>query len=77
MGGCLMMQTKSDPVKPNYVKPLYASEKDNIKLLIKRIMYAEGDHLDLNDKSVAYIKKTLFDLVSMFEVAQDCNGALK
>jgi hypothetical protein len=50
------------------VKPLFSEEKDTVRLLIKRILYAEGDHLKIDEKSVTYLKKVLFSILTLFEV---------
>lgn len=49
------------------VKPLYQDEKDVISQLITKIVYAEGDHIDVSQKSVKFLKSQLKKIVSKFE----------
>ena len=49
---------------------LFKDEKDKIMQLIKRILYAEGDHLKLQDESVKYLKNSIYKIVSLFENAE-------
>ena len=41
------------------VSPLFKEEQDKIKQMIKRILYAEGDAIELLDDSVDYLKTAL------------------
>lgn len=38
-------------------------------------MYAEGDHLDVSHSAASYLKKSLFEVVSMFEIKKSERGA--
>lgn len=40
-------------------------------------MYAEGDHLEISNQAASFLKKALFDLVTMFEVVRPDMSAAK
>ena len=48
------------------VLQLYADEEDIVKLQIKRIMYAEGDHRTQRDKCVEFFKEELVNILQPF-----------
>lgn len=47
---------------------LFSDEADQVIALIKRIMYAEGDLINLNHECAVYLKEALFDLSKHFKI---------
>ena len=62
-----MPDTKIVDESKNSLKTLYQEEKDAISQLISKILYAEGDHLEVSQKSVKFLKSQLKKIVSKFE----------
>ena len=48
------------------VQQLYADEDDIIKLQIKRILYAEGDHKTQREECVNFLKDELYNILHRF-----------
>jgi hypothetical protein len=49
---------------------LYGDETDPVLQLIKKIMYAEGDLIDLRHESALYLKDALQALSKVFKIEE-------
>ena len=49
------------------MKQLYTDEKDPMTLLLKRILYSEGDFINQKPSCLKFLKSSLFKIVTLFE----------